>query len=257
VAVRAPAHQPPIHVTTSDAKPNALRVSAHLVSNRNTATTGTVHDESSAAFSAAHGPNSASMKWNRPDLQGGMDADYTVSSHTALMAGFSRSRVGGESFSEEYIGVGFFDRDQGVAMRADFGVNFQSVSYDATTTETGYDPVRSGGPNTFRDYFANVTMNSDRRHRVNAFFQGGASTQRLTQFGGHSSRSSNIFETTVITDLRKDTQLYWLYATPGLFFSVGARTRVILGVRASYMMGMDDANRTVFWSPVVKFDWRM
>jgi hypothetical protein len=271
VQVQGAVSQPPIHVTTKSTGGKSVYLTPHISINSKTSLSGSLSPQYSGRV-----PDSLSafrrkgLNWSLPSVQFGLDLDCGLSDNMALILGGSQSEVNHLSLWGGYAGIGFFDRDENSAIRADLGVQLQEVSYDAatvlerTTTPFWGNPYAQTfffldtGKETHLNFFATGTFNSIHDDWVlNPFLQAGFSTQKLTNFSPRNSRVESGLGTYISTDLRAESSAFWLFAVPGVYVNVGQSSRLLLGVRTAYQAGVENANPSVLFSPVLQFDWKL
>jgi hypothetical protein len=271
VQVQGPASQPPIHVTTQSKGSNGVYLTPHVSINSRTSLSGSLSPQYSGRV-----PDSLSafqrkgLDWRLPSVQFGLDLDCGLSDNVALMLGLGQQVVDQRSLWDGYAGIGFRGRGENSAVRLDLGVQLQEVSYDAATVLVHTETPLWGGPSTQTAYFvdsdkdthvnffASFTVNSTRDDwPTNLFLQGGLSTQKLTNFSPRNSRMESSFYTYIRTDQRAESSAFWLFAVPGVYFNVGESSRLVLGVRISDQVGIENANPSVLFSPVLQFDWKL
>jgi hypothetical protein len=268
VQVQGSASQPPIHVTTQS---KGVYLTPHVSINSRTSLSGSLSPQYSGQVPAALPAfQRKGLDWSLPSAQVGLDLDCGLSDNAALILGGSQSVVNHRSLWDGYAGIGFFDRDENSAIRADIGVRLQEVSYDAATVVERTTTPLWGKPytetcffldsdkETHLNFFATGTFNTIHDDwLVNPFFQAGFSTQRLTDFSPRNSRVETSFGTYIRTDQRAESSAFWLFAAPGVYVNVGQSSRLVLGVRISDQVGIENANPSVLFSPVLQFDWRL
>jgi hypothetical protein len=273
VEVQGPASQPPIHVTTKNTGAKSVYVTPHFSINPKTSLSGNLSPQYSGQIpSTLTDFQRKGITWKLPSLQLGFDLDYAFSDNKALMLGVGQSVINQHSLWDGYAGIGFFGGEGNSRVRLDLGLQFQQLSYNAATvltrTETplfGKTSTRTiyfvdSGKDTHVNFFASFTINSAYDDRfTNFFFQAGLNTQKLTNYSPHTSVTPVFpFLTTYVeSDQRAESSALWLYAVPGVYFNVGKSNRLLLGVRTSYQVGIGSANPSVFFSPVVQFDWKL
>jgi hypothetical protein len=272
VEVQGPASQPPIHVTAKDSGVKSVYLKPHVSVNTRTSLSGSLSPQYSGQIpSTLPDFQRKGLSWKLPSVQCGFDLDYAFSDSKALMFGISQSVISQRSLWDGYVGIGFFGREENSAVRLDLGVQLQEVAYDAATVLVRTETPLWGKPSTQTCYyvdsdkdthvnfFATVTFNSIHDDWLaNLFFQAGLSTQKLTNYSPHNSVTLDPFLNTHIeSDQRAESSAFWLYAVPGVYFNVGKSNRVLLGVRTAYQAGVENANPSVLFSPVLQFDWKL
>jgi hypothetical protein len=271
VEVQGPAGQPPIHVTAKSTGEKSVHVTPHVSINARTSLSGSLSPQYSGRVpDTLPSFRRKGLNWNLPKAQFGFDLDYAFSDSKALMFGISQSVISQRSLWDGYAGIGFFGREKNSAVRLDLGVQLQEVAYDAATVLVRTETPLWGKPSTQTCYyvdsdkdthvnfFATVTFNSIHDDWLaNPFFQAGLSTQKLTDFSSRNSRVESGLYTYIRTDQRAESSAFWLYAVPGVYFNVGKSNRVLLGVRISDQVGIENANPSVFFCPVLQFDWKL
>jgi hypothetical protein len=272
VEVQGPASQPPIHVTAKDSGAKSVYLTPHVSVNTRTSLSGSLSPQYSGRVPETQPAfQRKGLKWNLPKVQFGFDLDYAFSDSKALMFGISQSVISQRSLWDGYAGIGFFGREENSAVRLDLGVQLQEVAYDAATVLVRTETPLWGKPSTQTCYyvdsdkdthvnfFATVTFNSIHDDWLaNLFFQAGLSTQKLTNYSPHNSVTLDPFLNTHIeSDQRAESSAFWLYAVPGVYLNVGKSNRLLLGLRISDQVGIENANPSVLFSPVLQFDWKL
>jgi hypothetical protein len=271
VEVQGPASQPPIHVTAKDSGAKSVYLTPHISINPKTFLSGSLNPQYSGRVpDTLPDFRRKGLNWQLPKVQFGFDLDYAFSDSKALMFGISQSVISQRSLWDGYAGIGFFGREENSAVRLDLGVQLQEVAYDAATVLVRTETPLWGKPSTQTCYyvdsdkdthvnfFATLTFNSIHDDWLaNIFFQAGLSTQKLTDFSPRNYVTYNVFYTYIRTDERAESSAFWLYAVPGVYFNVGHSNRLLLGVRTAYQAGVENANPSVLFSPVLQFDWKL
>jgi hypothetical protein len=271
VEVQGPASQPPIHVTAKSTGEKSVYVTPHVSINTKTSLSGSLSPQYSgrvpdtlAAFQRK------GLNWKLPSVQFGFDLDCALSDNLALMLGLGQQVIDQRSLWDGYAGIGFLGREENSAVRLDLGLQLQEISYDAATVLVRTETPLWGKPSTqtcyyldtdkdtHLNFFASFTVNSTYDDwPANLFFQAGFSTQKLTDFSPRNSRVETGFYTYIRTDQRAESSAFWLYAVPGVYFNVGQSNRLLFGVRTAYQAGVENANPSVLFSPVLQFDWKL
>jgi hypothetical protein len=271
VQVQGSESQPPIHVTTKSTGSKSVYLAPHISINSNTSLSGSLSPQYSGQVpTTLPAFQRRGLNWSLPSVQFGLDLDCGLSDNMALMLGGGQSVVNDRSLWDGYAGIGFFERDKNSAIRADLGIQVQEISYDAATVVERTTTPLWGNPYTERcffldtdkethlNFFAAGTFNSIHDDwLVNPFCQAGFSTQKLTNFSPRNSRVESGLGTYIRTDLRAESSAFWLFAVPGVYFNVGQSNRLLLGVRISDQVGIENANPSVLFSPVLQFDWKL
>jgi hypothetical protein len=271
VQVQGSTSQRPIHVTAKSTDGKSVYVTPHISINTKTSLSGSLSPQYSGRI-----PDTLSafqrkgLNWRLPSVQFGLDLDCGLSHNVALMLGLGQEVVNQRSLWDGYAGIGSLGRGENSAVRLDLGVQFQEVSYQAATVLVHTETPLWGKPSTQTAYFvdsdkdthvnffASFTVNSTHDDwPANLFFQGGLSTQKLTDFSPKSEVVQTGFYTYVRSDQRAESSSFWLYAVPGVYFNVGQSNRLLLGMRISDQVGIENANSSVFFSPVLQFDWEL
>jgi hypothetical protein len=271
VEVQGPVSQPPIHVTTKSTGSKSVYLTPHISINNKTSLSGSLCPQYSGQVpTTLRDFRRKGLNWRLPSVQFGLDLDCGLSDNMALILGGSQSVVNHRSLWDGYAGIGFFDTDENSAIRADLGVQVQEVSYDAATVVERTTTPLWGKPytetcffldadkETHLNFFAIGTFNTIHDDwLLNPFLQAGISTQKLTNFSPRNSKMESSFYTYIRTDLRAESSAFWLFAVPGVYFNVGQSSRLLLGVRISGQLGIENANPSVLFSPVLQFDWKL
>jgi hypothetical protein len=271
VEVQGPASQPPIHVTAKGTGEKSVYLTPHVSINTKTSLSGSLSPQYSGRVpDTLRDFRRKGLNWQLPKVQFGFDLDIGLSDSKALMFGVSQSVSDQRSLWDGYAGIGFFGREEHSAIRLDLGVQLQEISYDAATVLTRTQTPLWGKPWTqtcyYHDidkdahlnFFATFTVNSIHDDWLaNPFFQAGLSTQKLTDFSPRNSRVESSLYTYIRTDQRAESSAFWLFAVPGVYFNVGQSNRLLLGVRTAYQAGLENANPSVLFSPVLQFDWKL
>jgi hypothetical protein len=233
VEVQGPVSQPPIHVTTKSTGSKSVYLTPHISINNKTS----LADSLSPQYSGRV-PDTLSafqrkgLNWKLPSVQFGFDLDCALSDNAALMLGLGQQVIDQRSLWDGYAGIGFLGRGENSAVRLDLGMQVQEISYDAATVLVHTETPLWGRPSTQTAYFvdsdkdthvnffASFMVNSTRDDwPANLFFQGGLSTQKLTDFSPKSEVVQTGFYTYIRSDQRAESSAFWLYAVPGVCIS--------------------------------------
>jgi hypothetical protein len=271
VEVQGPVSQPPIHVTTKSTGAKSVYLTPRLSINNKTSVSGSLSPQYWGQVPGAlRDFRKKGLNWKLPRVQLGFDLDCALSDSKALMFGVSQQVIDQHSLWDGYAGIGFFGREENSAVRLDLGVQFQEISYDAATVLERTTTPSWGGSwtetyffldtdkDTHLNLFATVTFNSIHDDWLaNPFFQAGFSAQKLTDFSPRNSKEETGFYTYIRTDRRAESSAFWLDAVPGVYFNVGQSNRLLFGVRTAFQAGVENADPSVLFSPVLQFDWKL
>jgi hypothetical protein len=203
-----------------------------------------------------------------------LDLDFRITRNFALFTGINYAGSSNKSTWGGTAGLGLFGEGNGMAFRLDAGLHFQSINYDAYTiaeiTESGifssseeyvifYHDIDNS---THFDPFVNFTYNSAKRDWViNFFLNAGYSVQTLLDFDPKTVDYDwyffppFVYHTTTTYDFRGETTAGFAHLTPGVYFNLAEKSRILLGVRFYFETQLKDATKQTFILPLIQVDF--
>jgi len=101
--------------------------------------------------------------------------------------------------------------------------------------------------------FASMTLNSSNRDSFTGWFlQVGIVPQELTEFKPRETITNA--GTSIVSDQRAESSVFWLSGMPGLSFNVGSSQRILVGLRLMYDLSGGSMEPGMLMSPMVQFD---
>ena len=215
------------------------------------------------------------LMWGFPTATVGLDADIGISSGVALSLGGHYSNIENEGVWGYRVGMGIRQVKESVAWRLDFGWQWETLVYDATTVIT--ERPESGGPSTvyfYQDegksttgrFFAGITINSANPDwTVKPFMQAALTNQAIAEVQpGTPAEYKWILPPFFFVPLNQDVSdkrgeflPTFVHVTPGVFLNLNDAVRLVAGVRFSFETQIRELTRSTLIKPVVEIDWRL
>ena len=60
-----------------------------------------------------------------------------------------------------------------------------------------------------------------------------------------------------MTDLRAESSVFWLSATPGVYLNLDQKRRLLLGVRVLKELQSESSNSNILFMPLLQLDWNL
>ena len=218
--------------------------------------------------------NGQNLSWDIASITAGVDFDARLSKAFALFTGISYSSTNNKNLWGSASGLSLILESENLAFRFDFGIQFQSIAYDAYTVEIVQTTTSSGtyeyvifyhdlGKSTHWDPFLNVTFNTASKNAfINFFINAGYSIQTLVDFEPKDYDNSYYYwfpaydyHREVVEDLRGESTAGYMNFTPGIYFSLGESSRIVAGVRFFFETQLEDATTTTFILPMLQADF--
>lgn len=253
--------QPPVHVTGADREKGSLYASPHISISSGTVTTALDQQYDRPVPDSLTEFKAKGLSWDLPRASFGIDLDYAASNTLALNGGVAASVGEGKQLMSLYGGIGLFSADEDVSFRFDIGLQYSDIRYQGATVilrtagsirDTIYFLDR--GKDFQLNLYANLTVNSSNESGLNWFLQLGINPQTLTSFvpSRGASQDPTPF---AVSDLRAESSVFWLNATPGLYFSLPKDRRILLGVRLMRELSSESSKPELIVIPMLQFDW--
>jgi hypothetical protein len=214
------------------------------------------------------------LTWEFGRVTVGFDVDIKLTRNLALFTGASYSGSSNKSTWGGTAGLGLFGEGNGMAFRLDAGIYLQSINYDAYTiaeiTESNpFGPseeyvifYHDTDNSAHFDPFVNFTYNTAKRDwLLNFFINGGYSVQTLLNFDPKTVDYDwyffppFVYHTTTTYDFRGETTAGFVHFTPGIYFNITEKSRLILGVRFYFETQLKDATKQTFILPLMQVDF--
>ncbi|MEX2117918.1 MAG: hypothetical protein WEB37_13640 [Bacteroidota bacterium] len=257
--------QPPVHVTSAAREIKSVYVSPSMsISSGSLSTT---LDKQFVATIPDSLPDfkKTGLSWNLPRFTLGLDIDYAATQSLSLNGAITASIAKNKQFTSFYGGIGLVSADSVTSLRLDIGVQYIDIQYSGATVILR--TIGTGPQDTIyyldrgKEYqfnlYASLTLNSSRPDLpLGWFFQLGISPQSLTRFVP-TNDSYGIRSTYVVSDQRAESSVFWVTATPGLYFSLPGDRRLLLGVRLMREVLSESSKPGIIVIPMVQFDWRL
>ena len=265
--VKGSANEIPIHVVKADTKTGEIQISARISTTNARSVSTTLEEQYTGSYpDTLEEFKQTGLHWNMPALNWGLGLDYALTDHLALMGGLSLSVVERQTKTTGYAGLGIFNSESPTAFRLDVGVYFSKTSYKAATIlKRHVDPFFGGTPTDETYYFydrgieshinvfASMTLNSSNRESFTGWFlQVGIVPQELTEFKPRETITNA--GTSIVSDQRAESSVFWLSGMPGLSFNVGSSQRILVGLRLMYDLSGGSMEPGMLMSPMVQFD---
>lgn len=260
----------PIHLTDSIDTPS-LTISPRFSYNNTNLITGDIIQQTSYFdFDTVFVPSEKSLNWNVPKVVAGLDMDFVVSRSFAIFFGINYSSANNFKEWGGNFGIGFFGYDNGAAFRFDAGLQINTMQYDVYTAVLRTETWDSGrreeyiyffndvDKSTQFDPFLSFTFNTAHKNwPVNLFINAGYSVQTLFSFEPNNSYSSSSLGSYSRTDTRGSATAGFITFTPGIYFFLGEKYRILLGTHFYFETQISNTDPKTFIIPMIKFDFRL
>lgn len=265
IDVQGSPSQPPVHITPHDMKEGSAVVSPFLSVGSGTISTPLDHQYEGPIGDTLPDFKAKGLSWKVPRVNFGANLDLAVSDGLALFGGISASIGKGRQFTSLYGGFGIYSPGPEVSVRFDVGVQYIDVQYTSATVilrSVNSSPVDTiyyldRGKDFHLNLFGNLTINSPGKDQfLNWFLQVGISPQTLTTFVPTQSVSEDPGPF-VVTDLRAESSVFWLSATPGVYFNLDQKRRLLFGVRVLKELQSESSSSNILFMPLLQLDWNL
>ncbi len=254
--------QPPVHVTAAGREKGSVYISPHLSVSSGTVTTALDQQYDRPIPDSLTEFRTKGLSWDLPRASFGFDLDYAASNSLALNGGLSASVGEGKQLMSLYGGIGLFSADEDVSFRFDIGLQYSEIRYRGATVilrtvgSSAQDTIYflDRGKDFQLNLYANLTVNSSHESGLNWFVQLGINPQTLTSFVPDRSATQDPTPYAV-SDLRAESSVFWLSATPGLSISLPKDRRILLGVRLMRELSSESSKPELIVVPMLQFDW--
>lgn len=269
--INGPMNPPPIPIT-KDKSPGSFTLSPRIAINQYSEIWGNIGTRKfvSPTQDSTFRSSTKNLLWKIPQTAFGVDFDLAVSSTFAIAGGVNYSVVDQTKLIGGSIGIALFREKENGAIRFDAGVLIQELYYDAKTiVETTTDPLW-GDPYTTVSYFHDRNKNSDidiyamltynstmKNFPINFFLNLAYYSQTILDFNPQTTTDLSyaiILSEKTIEDARGEASSSYLSTTPGIFIDFTDWSRLVLGARMSYDIGIDGSSRNFFVLPVLQLD---
>lgn len=271
VEVNGPLNPPPIRIT-KDKSAGTFTISPRLTLNNNSEVTGNigtgryVNNIQDSLF--PYGKKN--LLWKIPKYSFGLDFDFAVSNNFAIAGGLNYATINQNKLIGGSLGIAIYqEKDEG-AIRFDAGILVQQLYYEAkTVVVTTTDPMW-GSPTTDVSYYndrdknsgidlyAMITYNSAiQNFPVNFFLNLSYFTQTILDFNPGVRTDPTYFlilSEKTTEDARGEASSSFLSVSPGIFLDISNWSRIVLGARILYDIGVDSSSKDLFILPVIQFD---
>lgn len=214
------------------------------------------------------------LTWNFTTVTAGLDFDFKLTRSFALFGGVNYAGGNNKSTFGGTAGLGVFGGGSGLAFRLDAGLHIQSINYDAyTIAEITESSIFSSSEeyvifyhdidnSAHFDPFVNFTFNSTNRDwLINFFLNAGYSVQTLLNFDPKTVDYDwyffppFVYHTTTTYDFRGETTAGFAHFTPGIYFNLAEKSRILLGVRFYFETQLKNATKQTFILPLIQVDF--
>ena len=189
--------------------------------------------------------NQNNVKWNLPNVKGGVDVDIPISKVVSIFGSFNYSSQNAYEMTGGSFGFGFCSVKKNDAIRFNLGCSLQQYQYDAATVivktidplfgkeytqvEFFHDVNKKSNLN----FFGNLTYNSlSPDLPFNFFFSLAFFSQTLLSFQPETETTVDysFFITTTTTDARGEISATFISFSPGIYINLTPTMRCVLGV---------------------------
>jgi hypothetical protein len=238
----------------------------------------TIYNGSEITYRETSGANRYSFEgenftWFIPTVNAGLNMDIALSRAFAISLGANYSSQQGQTLWGGSAGIG----SKGTALRFDVGLHFQSISYDVYTVANVKEEGLFSGTeeyvlfyhdidkSTHIDPYMYLTFNTAHKDWiVNMFINVGYSIQTLLDFEPRDIDEEWFpfpffvpVSTTTTIDFRGETTAGFFNVTPGIYFYLGEKNRVLLGARFYFETQLPSVSPKTIILPMVQFDFRL
>lgn len=271
VEVKGPINTPSIHIT-KNRTPGTITFSPRVNVNGYSEISGNTggeryrNTEQDSLFSN----KSKNLLWTMPEFSLGMDFDLALTKSFGFAAGLNYSKINGQQLLGGSFGIAFVAEKENSAARFDFGILVQELFYEAksvvVTTEdyiwsnptTSVMYYRDIGKNSNVNIYAGLTLNSKMQEfPVNFFFNLSFFTQSLLDYEPSTETDFlYLFALTekIVTDARGEAMSSFLSVAPGVFLEFTDWSRLVLGARFMYDLGLDSSSKELLVLPIIQLD---
>lgn len=265
IEVEGSPSQPPVHVTASDMQEKSLYASPHVSVSSGSMSTSLERQYKGSVPDSVADFQPQGLSWELPRVTFGFDLDYAATNSLALSGGISASVGKGRQFTSFYGGLGLYSASPKTSIRFDVGAQYVDIQYRGATVILR---SVSGGPQDTIYYldqgkefqfnlYANLTLNSTNQDEsLNWFVQIGISPQALTSFVPNRDVSAGPGPY-VVSDQRAESSVFWLSATPGVYFTLAENRRLLLGVRLMRELLSESSKPGLIVIPMLQLDWSL
>jgi hypothetical protein len=214
--------------------------------------------------------NGKNLNWHLPDMYAGLDLDISLSRSIALAGSFNFSNIDNTGLIGGSLGLGFHKVSGQGAVRFDAGLSMQEYAYDASTVvvrtvEQVFEPTTTDitffhdiNKSSEVNFYASLTYNSVfESSPVNFFVSLSYFSQSLLDFEPSETDAEYypfIGISKFTTDARGEVTTSYLSISPGIYQNFSPWSRVVFGVSILKNIGLEQASKSVFIMPVIKFD---
>jgi hypothetical protein len=209
------------------------------------------------------------FEWDFSDFNIGVDIDIALSSSFALFGGVGFAGKNQNNLMGGSAGIGFFKETDENSLRIDFGILFQSISFETNSVVTTTTKPLFGDDVTeisfYKDrnkesninFFSSLTYNTAFKNLPVNFFLS------LSYFGqtliDYEPTEKNLeyypFSTIVIkSDTPVEISSSFLNITPGIFLNVTDFSRLFFGIRLLKEMQVNESSSAFIYIPTFQFD---
>ena len=271
VEVKGPMNPPPIRIT-KDKSAGTFTISPRLTLNKYSEITGSIGTRKyvSASQDSIFRSKTDNLLWKIPQVSFGFDLDIAVSNSFAIAGGLNYSVIDQTKLIGGSAGIAFFKEKNGSAIRFDAGILVQELYYDAkTVVETTTEPIW-GSPSTSVYYYRDKDKNADidlyamltynsaiQNFPFNFFLNIAYFSQTILDFNPSTTTDISyllVFSEKTTEDARGEASSAYLSATPGIFIDMSEWSRIILGARFMYDIGLDNTSDDLYLLPVLQLD---
>ena len=271
VEVNGPMNPPPIKIT-KDKTAGSITISPRLAFNQNKEIKAKIGGRVSgdAVQDSLFMDKKNNLLWYLPELSFGFDIDFAVSNHVAITGGLNFASINQNKLLGGSLGLGFFKENNGSAVRFDAGILIQEIHYDAKTIVEITATPAFGDPTTTFYYYHDINKNSDidfyamftynsilRDFPINFFMNLSYFGQAILNFEPKQTtdiRYLIFLSEKTIEDARGEASSSFLSFTPGVYLDFNEWSRLVLGGRFMYDVGLDNPSRNFFFQPVIQID---
>ncbi len=209
------------------------------------------------------------MHWAIPTSTYGVDINFTSSSLFALSLGLSYGMTRQEGFWGGDFGIGFmFDGDI-VAGRLDGGIQWQTLSYTASSIVVQTTSFLSGvtqnrvaffedrGRITPVTFWGSFTLNTTMEVPVNYVMQVAVSKQQVVDFQPTHLSYVNPYFQFGSHDARVQNSTTFFIVTPGAYVKLTDASRILFGGRFIFETEIKNSHPNLMFMPIVKIDWKL
>ncbi len=216
--------------------------------------------------------NPENLLWNFSDYTFGVDIDIKASRVFSIFSGLNISKGENNNLTGGYFGIGLHTDTENPCTRIDFGLNIQEFDYLAVTivetkeTITFIKTTRNEYTSIYEDKgqsvnvnpFFTITLNSNFDFpKINYFGTIGFFTQSILNFKPGETHYNSFIPPLYVSstvDKRANYTGYFVFLNPGIAFSLGQKTRLIVSPKFLF-----DASSSgeFFAAPVLQMDFQL